>query len=191
MPDLCLCRLVVSGPLPEVRRFVKTAQPVAPRRPSRRRTPPAPLSFQRLRPIGKGDDPSELYGTPWREPSDVSRSRVTRKGTTASVTYGFLTKWAEPHPLVKWVSAQFPHLDFVLAAVAPAVGEANSWHFRAGRGREWKMSGRSRERMYRQLFERAGAVVDEVDEDTEFWLDIEFDHAVIEALVAHWTRARS
>lgn len=192
MADLCLCRLVVSGPHADVRRFIEAAHPVPRGGKARTRARGAPLSFRRLRPLGKGEDPSDAYGTPWHEPTDVSRSTLTRKGATASVTYGFLTKWAEPRALIEWVSARHPRLDFVLGAVAPAVGESGSTYFRAGRGRSWAMPGRPRERLYRHIYERAGVGVDDenLDEDTEFWLDIEFDHALIEAVVAHWTRAR-
>jgi hypothetical protein len=96
------------------------------------------LSFIRLRPIANEEEANELYGTPWPEPIDTTRGRLAGRGTSkAEIEYRFVTKWSEPAALFKFVSKQFPALDFLLGAVAPAVGEANCWYFRAGRGRNW------------------------------------------------------
>ena len=194
MPDMCLCRWVVFGTVPEVQRFARAArfqQPKTAR--GRRRRKVEPLSFQQLWPLGEDDDPSERYETPSTEPDDCWTAGVKRTGATAArVSYSFLTIWGEPFGLVRHVSKQFPRLDFILGAVAPAVGEANSWYFRAGRGKNWVMGGRRHEQLYRQIYAAAGVDPenDDIDPDVEYGLDIEFDHALMDQVIAHWTVVR-
>lgn len=193
MPDLCLCRLVVSGPVDEVRRFVRAAaeRPVRKRK-GAKAVPPEPLSFARLRPLANEEDADELYGTPWPEPMDPTRGSLRRRGAaTAAIDYQFLTKWAEPAALVRFVSGEFPRLDFLLGGVAPAVGEANCWYFRAGRGRNWAMSSRLHERMHTVMYKAAGLNPDDVDGDTELEMDFKFDAALMDVVIAHWTPART
>ncbi len=192
MPDMCRCRLVVSGPLDEVRRFVRAAaeRPVRKRK-GAKAVSPEPLSFASLRPIASEEDADDLYGTPWPEPMDPTRGRLKRRGAMAgAVEYQFLTKWAEPTALIKFVSGEFPRLDFLLGAVAPAVGEANCWYFRAGRGRNWTMGSRLHEKMYADMYKAAGLDPDDVDGDTELEMDFSFDAALMDVVVAHWTPAR-
>lgn len=190
MPDMCLCRLVVSGPVDEVRRFVRAAaeRPVRKRKGAKAATP-EPLSFARLRPIANEEEADELYGTPWPEPMDPTRGRLIRRGATAgAIDYQFLTKWAEPAALVRFVSGEFPRLTFLLGAVAPAVGEANCWCFRGGRGRNWVMSSRLHEKMYTDMYKAAGLDPDDVDGDTELERDFRFDAALMDVVIAHWAR---
>ncbi len=192
MPDMCLCRLVVSGPIGEMKRFVRAAaeRPVRGRR-GRKGVTPELLSFARLRPIANEEEAADLYGTPWPDPMDTTRGRLTRRGAAAgAIDYQFLTKWAEPAALFRFVSGKFPRLDFLLGAVAPAVGEANCWYFHGGRGRNWVMGSRLHEKMYADIYKAAGVEPDDVDGDTELELDFEFDAALMDAAVAHWTPAR-
>jgi hypothetical protein len=57
----------------------------------------------------------------------VIRSRIRKNsGGRPTVTYQFVTAWDAPFPLIRSVSKQFPTLDFVLGAVAPADGSACS-----------------------------------------------------------------
>ena len=178
MPDMCLCRWVAFGTIPEVQRFVRAARSKRPKTVrGRRRASAEPLSFQQLWPLGPDDDPSDRYETPSTEPDDCSTTGVKRTGTTAArVSYSFLTIWGEPYGLVRHVSKQFPRLDFVLGAVAPAVGEANSWYFRAGRGKNWVMGGRRHEQIYRQTYAAAGVDPEDdyIDPGLEYGLDIRF-----------------
>ena len=194
MPDMCLCRWVAFGTIPEVQRFVRAARSKRPKTVrGRRRASAEPLSFQQLWPLGPDDDPSDRYATPSTEPDDCSTTGVKRTGTTAArVSYSFLTIWGEPYELVRHVSTQFPRLDFVLGAVAPAVGEANSWYFRAGRGKNWVMGGRRHEQMYRQTYAAAGVDPEDdyIDPGLEYGLDIRFDHALMQEVVAQWTVVR-
>src|SRR5215210_6107565 len=110
MPDMCLCRLVVSGPIRETREFVRAAA----ERPTKRRNRPHRgtgelLSFTRLRPIQNEEEADELYGTPWPEPMDTTRGKLTRRGIAGGeIEYRFLTKWSEPAALFKFASKQFP-----------------------------------------------------------------------------------
>ena len=187
MADMCSCRWVAFGSIPEVQRFVRAARPKRPKTVrGRRRASAEPLSFQQLWSVGPDDDPSDRYGTPSTEPDDCSTTGVKRTGTTAArVSYSFLTIGGEPHGLVRHVSKQFPRLDFVLGAVAPAVGEANSWYFRAGRGKNWVMGGRRHEQIYRQIYAAAGVDPDDddIDPDMECGLDIHFDHELMAEVV--------
>lgn len=184
MPDLCLCRLVVSSAHKDVRRFVREARPARDSSEAWRGDgAPVALSFQRLMPIVEDQNASDIYGTPWHEPEEVTRSHVERvTSSRARVTYGFVTKWAEPHLLIRDVSRRYPSLDFVVGAVAPAVDEANSWYFRAGRGRNWKMGGRERNRIRSEAYRRNG-ITD--PNDADLWDDVVADHA----LMRRWWRA--
>ena len=70
MPDMCLCRWVAFGTVPEVQRFVRAARSKRPKTSAwTRRASAEPLSFQQLWPLGPDDDPSDRYGTPSTEPT--------------------------------------------------------------------------------------------------------------------------
>ena len=189
MADMCLCRLVVSGPSVEVKRLVRAAAPV--KHKASRHRPAAdvgPLSFQRLLPVPDGDDPSDVYGTPSREPDDCWRNLVERVGPAqASVQYGFLTQWGEPYPLIRHVSKQYACLDFLLGAVSPAIDETNCWYFRGGRGRNWKMPDRQREAIRRRVWQEAGL---DPDDEGDLTVDVEGDHTMMKQVVGRWTAAR-
>ncbi len=189
MPDMCLCRLVVSGPTFDVMRFVQAAAP-AERSVSARgsRDDEGPLSFRELLPLREEDDPVDVYGTPSRGPDDCWRDALSRDTAgRASIHYGFLTTMSEPYRLIRHVSRQFVRLDFLLGAVAPAIDEANCWYFRGGRGRNWKMPARQREAIRCRVWDGAGlAPEDEGNLD----VDVQGDHAMMEQVIARWTPAR-
>ena len=84
------------------------------------------------------------------------------------MTYGFLTKWAEPAALFRWVSERFPSLVFVLGGVAPATEAAESWYFRAGRQRSWRMGVRAQATLRREIYKQTGEIPGNMDDDTEF-----------------------
>jgi hypothetical protein len=65
MPNECLSRLVVSGPMSELQRFVRDAAP--PSATPGGRVPPDALSLQRLKPL-KSATIVRMYGTKWLEP---------------------------------------------------------------------------------------------------------------------------
>lgn len=192
MPDMCLCRLVVSGPFEEVRRFMRAA--VEPRAAYAKRGTAVtsgeerpPLSFQRLRPLPDEDAADDLYGTPSWEPEDATRSRMRRVGAArARVEYAFLTKWAEPIDLVRFVSRAWPQLEFLLGAVAPAIGEANCWYFHRGRGRNHVLPQTVHQEMYEEQCRKAG--IDPEDADLDF--DLDFDALLMDTVVQHWTPSR-
>ena len=189
MADMCLCRLVVSGAPPEVRRFVRAAAPVEHKASRRQPADKGPLSFQRLFPVQGTDDPADVYGTPSGEPDDCWRDPLQRVGPArACVEYGFLTKWGEPYRLIRHVSKVYANLDFLLGAVSPATDSANCWYFRAGRARNWKMPARQREAIRRRVWQEAGLAP---DDEGNLTVDVEGDHAMIEQVVAHWTPVRT
>lgn len=195
--DMCLCRLVVSGPIDEVRRFmraaveapVQSATTASPGSRARRRTPITrePLSFQSLRPLPDEEAADDLYGTPSWEPEEVTRNRLKRIGAaSARVEYAFLTKWGEPIALVEFVSRAWPRLEFLLGAVAPAIGEANCWYFHRGVGANRVLSETVHEEMYEEKCRKAGIDPEEADLD----FDLEFDALLMDAVVGHWTPSR-
>jgi Ferredoxin-like domain in Api92-like protein len=189
MPDLCLCRLLVSGPTAEVRRFVRAAAPARRRSPQRDEDDLLnPLSFQRLYPVAENVETDDLYGTPSHEPYECVRSETERVGTTqARVHYGFSTKWSEPHDLVRRVSKQFSRLDFVMGAVAPAADEVNCWYFRDGRATNWEMPDCQKEEVRRKVYAAAGLAW---SDEGNLGVDVEGDHALMDAAVTQWTRTR-
>jgi len=188
MADMCLCALVVEGSPVEVREFVKVAQPL------RRLSQPEDsydcslLSFRRLDPRPDEEDLTDIYGTPSPEPEDCTRTRLKRVGATrARVEYRFLTKWSEPYVLFRRVSKQFPRLEFLLGAVAPAVDETNCWYFHQGRGRNWKMPDHRREGIRTEAYRAEGL---DIEEDDDLGIDVEADHTMMTEALAHWTPAR-
>lgn len=193
MADQCLCSLVVLGRIDEVRRFVRAARPLPPKKPRRNVRPTDMLSFERLLPRGDLEDVTDLYGTPSWEPEDCWFSGIKRVSkTSGSASYKFLTKWSEPDALVRHVSRENPRLEFVLGAVAAATWEASSVYFRKGRRHTWRLAEARVLKMYRAIYAAAGVDThdDAIDEDLELSLDVEFDHAQMDVVMAHWTAER-
>jgi hypothetical protein len=187
---MCLCRLEVSGPPAEVSRFMRAAAPVRAKGRRPRKSDP-PLSFQRLLPLLDGGEAESLYGTPSEEPDDCTLLEYRRGPKMSLVSYSFLCVWSEPLLLMRHTSRQFQRLDFVLGAVAPSVGSAESWYFRKGRRRRYLMPGGLHERTYREIYLAAGVDPDEtIDPELDYELDIQFDHTVMDLSVGHWTPAQ-
>jgi hypothetical protein len=156
------------------------------------RVPRDAFSYQRLRPIRKGEEPVTLYGTKWLEPEDVTRSRIrSRRAGGHEVAYQFVVAWGEPYPLIELVSRRYPRLDFILGAAAPATDTANSWYFRDGQGDDWVMEDDERARVYHAIVRKHGAKdMDDLDADTLFDVDIEYDNKCVKLVTDYWTPAR-
>jgi hypothetical protein len=52
------------------------------------------------------------------------------------------------------------------------------------------MGRRLHERMYADMYKAAGVEPDDVDGKTELEMDLQFDAALMDAVLAHWTRRR-
>jgi hypothetical protein len=189
MPDTCLSKLVVIGPREDVQQFVRDAEPL-PDAPGEA-DPSAPLSFGRLRPLRKKEDPVDVYGTKWLEPDQVSRSRIRRRRSGYEVEYQFITAWGEPYPMMEDVSKRYPTLEFILAAVAPSADCANAWFIHRGHSDNWVVPDEDRERMYKRIIRGYGAKdMDDLEGDDSWLADIEYDQKSIDFATAYWTPER-
>jgi hypothetical protein len=189
MPNTSLSKLVVIGPREDVRRFVKAAEPL-PDNPGEA-DPSAPLSYGRLRPLGEKEDPVDVYGTKWLEPDQVSRSRIRKRGDEYAIEYQFVSAWGAPCSMMQEVSEDYPTLEFVLAEVGASDNSVGSWFMHRGHSDGWGMPDEDRERLYMRIVRKHGAKdIDDLDDDTGFEVDMEFDQKGVDIATAYWTADR-
>jgi hypothetical protein len=187
---MCNGKLLVAGPVAELRRFVEAARekPVPGER-RRRGQALNPLSFGSLLPLGD-ESPEGYYGTPSEEPWDVWGDEPTtvRKGLLR-VVYGFQTKWAPPGYWVVHVSKRWPTLRFVLGYVEPNTDMAGSIYARAGKATEYTMGARRKAAIYAELRRRFNVKdTDDEDQDRLLEAEIEGDWKVMDCVIARWER---
>ena len=100
MPNWCKNELVISGPAPELERFLNECLTVG------------QLDFERIVPIPEGADwfkfCCEHWGTKW----NARETTLDHNGTRAVLTFD--TAWSPPLPVVLAASRQFPTIRFEL-----------------------------------------------------------------------------
>jgi hypothetical protein len=188
MSDMSVSRLTVSGPLRELEDFIRDAAPSSRR--ANAPVPPDALSFKRLRPLRRREEPQDVYGTPSEEPDQVTRSAIRRCGTRTEVEYQFVTIWDAPYILIETISEDYPRLDFVLATVGGSDGTAGSWYVRNGQSSLYAMGDKRNERIYWEVCRKHGGEPGDVDEDTSIQIQLDLDERLLDAVTKHWTPAR-
>ena len=164
MPDWWSHRLVVQGPLPDVRAFRRAATANRTSRSEGSR-----LSFRRLMsiiPTGAAVD--ARLG--WFEPLDLFVDPITKlEDGMAEVVHGFEFRGAEIEPLLVETSRLYPRLCFVLGTISPATDDQESRFINHGRMQVWTLSASQKERLVAPVLEIMNdASRDDVDE--EFWV---------------------
>ena len=184
MSDPWINRLVVTGPVKNVKVFAKAATGFqSPEFGSRSKKPVKLLlsftALYNLLPTKAQKRVPEIED----EPADlISERLVTRKNGKAEKIYRFQLSRYEPDLLLRQVSKLFPCLTFILGWVAPNVDEAASKFIRNGTILRYIMSGDRRSDIRVSKYKEWGE--DCLDAD---W---EADWLMLDEVVEHWDKAR-
>jgi hypothetical protein len=193
MSDPWINRLVVSGPVDEVRRFQDCAATGKPQSATA-------LSFKKLQALVHEDDRVGLDKPvdPWDDSNKSNPDGVGPPHAEArhhpgfmDLEYNFSLVRFEPDDLLVQVSRLFPRLCFVLGWVAPANDEAGSRFIQNGDVLERWLSDAERESLRDDAYRRLGLDPDygstaPPDDNEALWADWEGDWAQLQAVVECW-----
>lgn len=179
MSDPWINRLVVRGPINDVKAFAKAATGFEPPEFDSPSDKPVktPLSFEALYNLLPGPARKRIPKIDDQPAGLISERLVAAKGKGEKI-YRFELSSYEPDLLFTAVSKLFPRLSFTLGWVAPNVDEATSKFIRNGKVRRYRMPGD-------KMGDIRAAKYKEWGEDC-LDADIEADWEMLDEVVKHW-----